>query len=62
MVPLSMAGRNKFWLKSWHEMSDVKVFATPKWMDSHLTGQTNTTHYTDPYDTHMDGGKKVLNF
>ena len=22
--------------------------------DSWLTGKTNTTHYKDPYDTHMD--------
>ena len=37
-------------------MSNVKEFAMKDgWMDNgQLTRQTNTTDYTDPYDTHMD--------
>ena len=45
----------EIWLKSLHVMFNVKVFATQdRWLDDRLARQTNTTYYTDPYDTNMD--------
>ena len=41
------------WLNSLCEMSTFKVFAKED-------GRTNTTHYIDPYDTHMDQEKDTV--
>ena len=57
MVPIGMAGTKKhFVLKSLHGLSNVKILATQDGRlhkhDHHI--DPNTTHYIDPYDTHMD--------
>ena len=39
----------KIWLNSLHVMSNMKVFDMRP-----PAGRTNTTHYINPYDTHMD--------
>ena len=42
---------DKIWLKSLRAVSNVKVLAT---QDGRTDGRTNTSHYINPYDTHMD--------
>ena len=41
----------KSWLKSLCVMPSVEVFAT---QDGWMACWPNTTHYIDPYDTHVD--------
>ena len=50
---LDRYGKN--WLKNLRVLSNVKSFCYARCPAS----QTNTTHYIDPYDTHMDQ-KSVL--
>ena len=45
----------QIWLYNLGVISNVKGFAN---QDSWLAGKTNTTHYIDPYDTHIDKDKK----
>ena len=51
-MPINMAGLKKMLLNSLHVLPNVKVLAI---QDS----QPNKTHYIYPYDTHMDGKKKL---